>query len=87
MKHSYMVIAGAALTLLACSKPSEDAAAPPPAASVEQTGIQTTVTKVDVSELPPELLSIVTNAIPGMQIEGAERKEREGRVYYDVEGK
>lgn len=90
MKHSYLVILSAALALLAaCEKQQNDApdATPPASASNEQTGIQTTVTEVDPSALPPELLSLVTNAVPGMQIEGVERKEREGRVYYDVEGK
>jgi hypothetical protein len=49
-------------------------------------GIETVVTEIDAANLPPELLSVVANAVPGMQIKGAERKEREGRVYYDVEG-
>lgn len=88
MKHTYFMVACATLvSLAACGKQQEEAAPPAPSASNEQTGIQTTVTEVDPSSLPPELLSIVTNAVPGMQIEGAERKEREGRVYYDVEGK
>jgi hypothetical protein len=52
----------------------------------EAAGIQTDVTGVDAATLPPEVLSIVTNAVPGINIEGAERKEREGRIYYDVEG-
>jgi hypothetical protein len=42
---------------------------------------------VDAATLPPEVVSVVMNAVPGIQIEAAERKEREGRVYYDVEGK
>jgi hypothetical protein len=54
---------------------------------VAKVGIQTTVTEIDAANLPPELLSVVNSALPGMQIDGAERKEREGRVYYDVEGK
>ena len=49
-------------------------------------GIPTTTTEVAVSDLPPDLLTLVANAVPGIKIEGAERKEREGRVYYDVEG-
>lgn len=52
----------------------------------EVAGIQTEVTEVDAATLPAEVLSIVTNAVPGINIEGAERKEREGRIYYDVEG-
>ena len=53
----------------------------------QKAGIETVVTEIDAANLPPELLSVVANAVPGMQIDGAERKEREGRVYYDVEGK
>ena len=49
--------------------------------------IAMTVTEVDAANLPPELVSVVTGAVPGMQIEGAERKERDDRVYFDVEGK
>jgi hypothetical protein len=49
-------------------------------------GIPTTTTEVAVSDLPPDLLALVSDAVPGIQVEGAERKEREGRVYYDVEG-
>ncbi len=49
-------------------------------------GIQTTTIELPVSELPPDLMALVANAVPGIKVEGAERKDREGRVYYDVEG-
>lgn len=49
--------------------------------------ITMTVTKVDAATLPPDLVNVVTSAVPGMQIEGAERKECDDRVYYDVEGR
>jgi hypothetical protein len=49
-------------------------------------GIATTTTEVAVADLPPELLTVVTKAVPGVKVQGAERKERNGRVYYDVEG-
>jgi hypothetical protein len=55
--------------------------------TAKDTGIATTVTKVDAASLPPEVVNVVMSAVPGMQIEGAERKEREDRVYYDVEGR
>lgn len=38
-------------------------------------------------DLPREVSIVVDSAVPGMQIEGVERKERDGRVYYDVAGK
>lgn len=44
------------------------------------------VSAVDAAELPAEVVAVATAAIPGMKIESAERKERDGRVYYDVEG-
>jgi hypothetical protein len=50
------------------------AAAPP--ASIE----------VASPDIPAEVTRVVLAAVPGMRITGAERKEREGRVYYDVEG-
>jgi hypothetical protein len=56
-------------------------------ASAEKPAIATTVTELDAKDLPSDLVSVVTNAVPGIQIDGAERKEREGRVYFDVEGK
>lgn len=52
----------------------------------QKPGIQTTTTEMEVSELPPDLLTLVANAVPGIKVTGAQRKEREGRVYYDVEG-
>ncbi len=79
------------VSLTACDsgKPGADTAAPAaaPAASEPSGGIPTTVTEVDVATLPAELRAVVNTAIPGMQIAEVEKKEREGRVYYDVEGK
>jgi hypothetical protein len=49
-------------------------------------GPETAVTKVTDSDLPPGLIELVQATVPGMKIAEAERKEREGRVYYDVEG-
>lgn len=87
MKQSHMLIACAALVLLAACEKQRNDTAPAAVSANEQAAIQATVTKIEVSELPAELLSIVTNAVPGIQLEGAERKERDGRVYYDVAGK
>jgi hypothetical protein len=71
-----------AASLVGCQQ-KEGSDAP---AADQQSGIQTTTSEVAVADLPPDLLTIVSNAVPGIKIEGAERKEREGRVYYDVEG-
>lgn len=49
-------------------------------------GIATTTTEVAVSDLPPDLMTLIDKAVPGIKVEAAERKEREDRVYYDVEG-
>ena len=42
--------------------------------------------EVAAPNLPPEVLTAVNAAVPDMDIKEAERKERDGRVYYDVEG-
>lgn len=57
------------------------------AAPTKSSGIPTTVSDIDAADLPPELVSLVKSEVPDMQIEDAERKEREDRVYYDVEGR
>lgn len=56
------------------------------AASDQKPGIATTTTDLEVSDLPPDLLTTVADAVPGIKVTGAQRKEREDRVYYDVEG-
>lgn len=84
MKRTDIGLIGlAAICVAACDRgqPSDEQAPPAPAG-----GIQTQVTEVDPATLPPEILSLVTNAVPGINIEGAERKVREGRIYYDIGG-
>lgn len=83
MRYLHTALIGLAFgALAACDRGQLDAE---PSAA-ESTGIPTQMTRIDASTLPPEVLSIVTNAVPGINVMGAERKEREGRVYYDVEG-
>lgn len=41
---------------------------------------------VDAASVPPEVLAAAQAALPGFTMTEAERKEREGRVYFDVEG-
>lgn len=71
--------------LAGCDAGRQDKNSEAPAPTTSE--ITTTVTEVDAADLPPELVAIVKSAAPDMQIEGAERKEREDRVYYDVEGR
>ena len=49
-------------------------------------GPATNASAVTGDSLPAELRALAERTVPGMTIVEAERKEREGRVYYDVEG-
>lgn len=49
-------------------------------------GPETMISNVAAANLPEGLAVLVEKTVPGMTIVEAERKEREGRVYYDVEG-
>lgn len=50
-------------------------------------GPATDASRVAADALPAALRDLVERTVPGMTIAEAERKEREGRVYYDVEGR
>lgn len=77
-------IVAVALGCAACS--SEPA---PPAADngVLPAGPVTNVSAVDEAAIPPAIRALAEATVPGMVVAEAERKERDGRVYYDVEGK
>lgn len=49
-------------------------------------GPETMIRNVSAVDLPAGLAELVEATVPGMTIVEAERKEREGRIYYDVEG-
>ncbi len=49
-------------------------------------GPVTNASEIAAADLPAEVRAIVAAKVPGMKIAEAERKEREGRIYYDVEG-
>lgn len=49
-------------------------------------GPHTIITPLTPTELPPALTARVLAASPGLTITGAERKEREDRIYFDVAG-
>lgn len=73
------------LTLAACS-----AEAPEAAKAVDNgvlaAGPETAIANVTDAQLPAGLAALVEATEPGMKIGATERKTREGRVYYDVEG-
>lgn len=64
-----------AFALLACT--------PPEAAKVDAPDAIEAVASVDV---PADVAAAAQIALPGFVIAEAERKERDGRVYYDLEG-
>ena len=82
MKHALSLIAAAAL-LSACAPPQPDAAEAP---GVLAAGAETRISTVSPSDLPPALTALIQQTVPGMTVAEVERKAREGRVYFDVEG-
>ncbi len=75
-----MLSIGGVLALAACS--SE----PAPSNGVLAAGPQTNIVAVDDDAITPEVRALAQATVPGMTVTEAERKEREGRVYWDVEG-
>lgn len=71
----------ATLLLAACS------AEPEPSNGVLPQGPQTNVAAVDAGAIPADVRALAERTVPGMVVEEAERKERDGRTYWDVEGK
>ena len=83
MKHALFAIAAAALAG-ACSPSGDDKTQAAP--GVLPPGPETRIAAVTPADLPPALAALVQQTVPGMTIAEVERKEREGRVYYDIEG-
>lgn len=79
MKTATVLILSA--SLIGCS------ADPTPSNGMLADGPATMVTPVAGDAVTPELRALVERTVPGMVIAEAERKERDGRVYFDVEGK
>lgn len=71
------------LALAACSPGGDEAV---PANGMLPEGPDAVISNVAAAELPAGVAELAEATVPGMAIEEAERKEREGRVYYDVEG-
>lgn len=80
MKYIITFAIGCA-TLAACSKSENDASQQ----AILKAGPEATITTVD--DIPDAVRSAALIEIPGMVIIEAERKERNGMVFYDVEGK
>lgn len=81
------------LMLAACSPAQEivvsASSSTPESAAPQSAGAGTgtdTVTEIALAELPGGVAALVQNTIPGMKIAEVQRKTREGRVYFDVEG-
>ncbi len=71
------------LALSACSGGGNDAA---PANGVLAGGPDTEITNVAATELPAGVAELAEATVPGMRSAEAERTDRDGRTYYDVEG-
>lgn len=79
-----LITATLLLTALAgCGESKE----PAPANGVLPTGPVTNSSPVDAAALPPELRTLVEQTVPGMIVDEVDRKEREDRIYFDIEGK
>lgn len=81
-------LCAAMLLLAACGK-AEAPAAPENAApekSVLADGPAADISAVAAADLPPAVRDAVLARVPDMKIAEAERKERGGQVFYDVEG-
>lgn len=58
-----------------------------PANGILPAGPVTNTSHVSADSLDPQLVALIERSVPGMVIGDVERKEREGRIYLDVEGK
>lgn len=72
-----MRLMGAALAVFVLG-----ACAPEPA----QVAAPDRVDAVEAGDVPAEVAALAQQTIPGFRVTEAERKERDGRVYFDVEG-
>jgi hypothetical protein len=82
-----LITATLLLTALAGCGGSNESKEPAPANGVLPTGPVTNISDVDAAALPPELRTLVEQTVPGMTVDEVDRKEREGRIYFDIEGK
>jgi hypothetical protein len=88
MRGHVTLMAGAMLALAACGK-AEAPAAPEnatPEKSVLAEGPAASIDDVAAADLPQGVRDAVLAKVPGMKIAEAERKERDGKTFFDVEG-
>ena len=88
MRKRTWFMAGAWLALAACGKaeaPTEASGAAPER-SVLADGPAAEIGTVAEADLPPGVRDAVLARVPGMKIAETERKERGGKLFYDVEG-
>lgn len=78
-----ILVSALALSAAACQR-AEPAAAPAEPGPVAPV---TNITPTAAADIPPAVLAVVQAARPGVVVDEAELKEREGRRYYDVEGR
>lgn len=73
----------------ACNQPTTPAgnAEAPVANGVLPEGPVTNTSEISANALDAEVVALIERTVPGMVIGDVERKEREGRIYLDVEGK
>jgi hypothetical protein len=75
----------AIVAVLGACSPSEDDKAETPK-GVLPPGPETRTAALTPADLPAALAALVQKTVPNMTVAEVERKEREGRIYYDVEG-
>lgn len=83
MRGQSWLIAGALLALGGCGKAETPAA---PEKSVLADGPAADIREVAEADLPQGVRDAVFAKVPGMKIAETERKERDGKILYDVEG-
>ena len=87
MVRKLVVVAAALVALAGCSnEPAVDAGSDAGANAVLPAGPATRTEKIAAVDLPDAVRAAAIARIPDMTIVAAERKERDGMVFYDVEG-
>jgi len=83
MRGRTWLMAGAVLAMAGCGKAEAPAA---PEKAVLADGPAAEIDEIAEADLPKGVRDAVLAKVPGMTIAEAERKERDGMIFYDVEG-
>lgn len=78
-----ILLLGGAGTLAACSPAAEDTSSQ--TAILDEAPAQIS-TDIDLADLPEGIQEQAEAKIPGMTIQEVQKKEREGKIFFDVEG-